>query len=35
MRKSFSRSKNDEEDIDALGEDIHYRLMKKYPEVPE
>nr|WVH01952.1 OPT oligopeptide transporter protein [Naematelia aurantialba] len=23
------------EDVDDLAEDIHYRLMKKYPEVPE
>lgn len=25
----------DEEDLDDLSEDVHYRLMKKYKEVPE
>jgi hypothetical protein len=36
FKKSFKRVKGGEEiDADALGEDIHFRLMRKYKEVPE
>ena len=33
-KRTFKREKHTE-DEDDLAEDIHYRLMKKYPEVPE
>lgn len=35
IKRSFSKNKHQEDDVDDLSEDIHYRLMKKYPEVPE
>ncbi|KAL1405976.1 hypothetical protein Q8F55_007658 [Vanrija albida] len=34
FKKTFNKS-TDEEDEDDLSEDVHYRLMKQYPEVPE
>ncbi|WWC63248.1 OPT family small oligopeptide transporter [Kwoniella dejecticola CBS 10117] len=33
--KSFRRGKRDDPDDDDLSEDIHCRLMRAYPEVPE
>lgn len=34
VKRSFSR-RAAEEDEDDLAEDIHHKLMKRYPEVPE
>lgn len=33
--KSTIKRQSDEEEVDDLSQDVHYRLMKKYPEVPE
>lgn len=35
MRKSLFKKSAEHEDDDDLAEDIHYRLMKHYPEAPE
>ena len=35
FRKAFKRNAVVEDDEDDLSEDIHVRLMKAYPEVPE
>lgn len=35
VKKFFKKSKHGEEDEDNLAEDVHWRLMKRYREVPD